>query len=253
MALEDFTCRDTANGELAFDPMIKGMTAEYGSCQLYRDSIFERASVDDDLGSIWIDDSVGALLTALEDKGILENTIFLFQQDHGMEAKSALYENGVRIAQFVHYPNVFGTSGIQLVAPVSTIDVGPTVFDLAGIPAPYSMDGRSWKALIDNPIEEMKWLHERCLFFEMERDRAVRCGCDKFLSIDPAARDQSSTVTRGNRKGLSIDDENLFDLCGGTDEYITDSSMNMEADGLNLLSSQPEAVSLCFFQRHLFL
>ena len=63
-----------------------------------------RAFDDDDYGKIWVDDSVGALLQALDDAGVKENTIFLFEEDHWMDSKGALYEGGIWIPQFVHYP-----------------------------------------------------------------------------------------------------------------------------------------------------
>ena len=80
-----------ANGTLDSDPMIEGMTLEHGSCEDYRASVLARAVTNDDLGPIWVDDSIGALLKALENNGILSNTIFVFQQDHGMETKVSSY------------------------------------------------------------------------------------------------------------------------------------------------------------------
>ena len=71
--------------------MIKGMTQEFGSCADYRENVIARADEDADLGSIWLDDSVGALLQSLRDNEILDNTIFIFQMDHGIETKMALY------------------------------------------------------------------------------------------------------------------------------------------------------------------
>ena len=135
-ALTKFTCRNVANGTLDSDPMIEGMTQEYGSCSAYRQSILERSSSDNDLGPIWVDDSIGALINALKKKGILNNTVFLFQQDHGMEAKSAVYETGVRIAQFIHYPDSI-TSGSTLDSPVSTVDIAATMLDFADIEPEY--------------------------------------------------------------------------------------------------------------------
>lgn len=87
-ALTEFSCRNTSNGELSEDPMITGiMTAEFGSCDDYRADLMSKASTDDDLGAIWIDDAIHAIYLALESKGVLDNTIWLFQQDHGMEGK----------------------------------------------------------------------------------------------------------------------------------------------------------------------
>ena len=76
-----------ANGTLDNDPMIEGMTLEYGNCEDYRAALVNRAASDDELGPMWVDDSIGALITALENQNALDNTIFLFQQDHGMETK----------------------------------------------------------------------------------------------------------------------------------------------------------------------
>ena len=53
----------------------------------------------------------------------------------------------------------------------------------------------------------------------------------------------SSTFQSGERLGLAADLENLFDLCGGTGIYITDNSVNTEAEGSNLLNLDSESVS----------
>lgn len=160
-ALFDSTCRDTPGGDYDTDFLIKGMSLEYGSCTAYRDFVGERAGAQDspldetnaqqlqELGAIWLDDAVGALFHALADKGrwqslwcplfseylslgIFDNTLIIFQMDHGLEAKNTLFENGVRIAQFVHYPKELGTGGGESEALVSTIDVAPTIMGFAG-------------------------------------------------------------------------------------------------------------------------
>lgn len=238
VALRDFSCRDTANGKLGVDPMIPGMTKDYGGCTGYRQSIFDRSTSENDYGPIWLDDSVGALLKALEDKEILDNTVFLFQIDHGMDPKSSLYEGGVRIPQFIHYPDAI-RAGTKFDGPVSTIDISKTMFDFAGIVPSYSMDGVSWKDAIAEGSEQSFWKEERCLFFELERDRAARCGCFKYLNIYEQ-NDSSSTYTRGNQNDLSNDLENIFDLCDGSSEYVTDKTRNTEAT--NLLSSNQAKV-----------
>ena len=53
--------------------------------------------------------------------------------DHGTPGKGLLFETGVRIAQFIHYPAMFGTDGIKFDGMVSTIDIGPSMLHLAGI------------------------------------------------------------------------------------------------------------------------
>jgi len=233
-ALTKFTCRNVANGTLDSDPMIEGMTQEYGSCSAYRQSILERSSSDNDLGPIWVDDSIGALINALKKKGILNNTVFLFQQDHGMDAKSAVYETGVRIAQFIHYPDSI-TSGSTLDSPVSTVDIAATMLDFADIEPEYEMDGVSWKdAAMGNVVQQNHLNNKRCIFFEDEKDRSVCCGCAKYLELYAQNKDESSTYKSGLKYGHSVDLENLFDLCGGTSTYVTDPANNMEVTNYNL-------------------
>jgi arylsulfatase A-like enzyme len=129
---------------------------------------------------MWIDDAVGVLMAALEAKGQLDNTFFLFQLDHEQEGKSTLTEPGVRIAQFIHYPKEF-SPGSTFAGLVSTIDIAPTVLDFAGISSDvvYPMDGASWKDAV-GAASEVDWAQERCLAFEIGQERAIRCGCSKF-------------------------------------------------------------------------
>jgi len=234
-ALKDYSCKDTAAGTLEADPIIPGMIDD-GNCASYRQSIFDRAEEDGDLGAIWIDDSVGALLRSLKDMGTLENTIFLFQADHGINPKGALYEGGVRIPQFIHYPSVI-SAGMQFDAPVSVLDIGATMLDFAGITPSYEIDGVSWKDTITNKDSRID-LKDRCLYFEYNKDRAVRCGCYKYLSIYEQDETVSTTYQRGNRLGLAIDTHNVFDLCGGSENYVTEiKGNNMEA--ANIINMEP--------------
>jgi arylsulfatase A-like enzyme len=86
----------------------------------------------------------------LESKGKVNNTMIVFQSDHGLEGKFSLYEDGIQIMQFIHYPNEF-PDGSTYHGLVATIDVTPTLVDFAGInatsPGWYDMDGMSWRLL----------------------------------------------------------------------------------------------------------
>jgi len=232
-SLSEFSCRDTPDRDQEWDsdPFIKAMSEAEG-CEAYRETIYDRAEGSyDALGKIWMDDAVGALLTALEDNGQLENTIFLFQNDHGTGPKGTIYEGGVRIPQFVHYPAGIAP-GTTLDGLVSTIDVAATMLDYAGISkAPYPLDGKSWKNILGNPDSESYWKQDRCLFFENEQDRAVRCGCYKYMDLFDS---NSKTYRRGNRVGLSYDTGGLlFDLCDGGSEYVTDPNNNREINDVD--------------------
>ena len=208
-SLMEHTCLETPGGLLEREPSIPGMTEGRG-CEAYRQSILDRAQGDTSnrvLGSIWVDDAVGALLTHLERIGELGNTIFLFQMDHGREGKGSLYEPGIRIAQFVHYPNHIAP-GSSYNGLVSTIDIAPTIAAYVGIgatsPGWYPMDGRSWKHLVEQRV-----VYDRCLVTELDQDRAVVCRCSKSLEIGNL--DVSRTSRRSENLGLAGD--GYYELC----------------------------------------
>jgi len=227
---------------------IKGMVdSTDAGCEAYRQSVLDRGVEADDYGKIWVDDSVGALLQALNDTGVLDDTIFLFQEDHGMDTKQGLYEGGIRIPQFVHYPN--GIEPSKFNGLVSTVDIAATMLDYAGIPKPYEMDGMSWKDAMISPgssapsdAAKVTEFNDRCLFFEVEQDRAVRCGCHKYLDI---FNDKSKTYGQSREGWGLVNDIGgvLFDLCGGTDTYITDADKTQEAAAVSDPSKERDLVT----------
>lgn len=92
-----------------------------------------------------LDASVGTIRRALDDAGILERTIFIFMSDNGPHyggstgglkgKKATAWEGGVRVPFIVRYPAEF--PGGQVVStPLWSLDVFPTLLDLAGIPRP---------------------------------------------------------------------------------------------------------------------
>jgi len=225
-AFQNFTCMQTPSGILDEEPI---KYFPFDTCQEYRDSVYNRSANLDELGPIYVDDSLGAILEALNATGKLNNTLIIFQQDHGIETKKALYENGIRVAQFAWYPGKIQAGVFD--KPVSSIDIAATVLDFSGIDVDYLMDGISWKeeitAVSSSTFSEFD---ERCLFFEMEYDRSVRCGCDKFTQIVPNG--PSTTEKQGIKHGLTTDEENLYDLCGGGESYVTADGSNYESNNI---------------------
>ena len=101
-----------------------------------------------------VDEGVGALLDALERRGILDDTAILFLGDngyffgeHGLEAERRFaYEEGIRTAFFMRYPRRFA-AGTRVDAMVLAIDIAPTMIDLArGTPGSH-VQGRSFVPL----------------------------------------------------------------------------------------------------------
>jgi arylsulfatase A-like enzyme len=101
-----------------------------------------------------VDDSVGRLRTWLDETGQLENTIVVFVGDngllegeHGMVDKRTMHEPSIRIPMAVRYPGLTSV-GKTVDRQVLTIDMAPSLLELAGAAPLAGIDGRSWVSLV---------------------------------------------------------------------------------------------------------
>ncbi|MDT8391268.1 MAG: sulfatase [Lentisphaeria bacterium] len=106
-----------------------------------------------------VDDGIGRIFKTLEERGELDRTIIMFAGDngyfHGEHArgdKRLMYEESIRIPLIMRYPPaVKPNSTVDQMA--LNIDVAPTLLDLAGVPAPVSMQGRSMVPLLEGETD----------------------------------------------------------------------------------------------------
>lgn len=97
-----------------------------------------------------IDEQLGRLLAALERTGQRENTVIIFMSDHGemlgdhglTHKGCRFYEGLVRVPLIIAWPGRF-QSGLGSDALVELIDIAPTLLELAGLPVPDGVQGRS--------------------------------------------------------------------------------------------------------------
>ena len=96
-----------------------------------------------------MDDLVGRLLDALEDEGILDDTLVIFLSDHGemlgshgLWHKMVPYEEALRVPLVMRYPALI-PAGIRSQANVSLIDLVPTILQIVGEDVPGVMSGRA--------------------------------------------------------------------------------------------------------------
>jgi arylsulfatase A-like enzyme len=100
-----------------------------------------------------VDDSVGRVLDHLDASGLAANTIVIYTTDNGwymgdlgLYDKRFMYEPGLRTPLLARGPGI--KAGIALEQFVANIDLAPTFLDLAGVPIPASMQGRSLAPLL---------------------------------------------------------------------------------------------------------
>lgn len=101
-----------------------------------------------------IDDSIGRLRVWLEQAGQLDNTVVVFVGDngllegeHGMVDKRTMHEGSIRIPLAVRYPGLTPKPRV-IDEQVLTIDLAPSLLELAGAPPLGAVHGRSWVGLV---------------------------------------------------------------------------------------------------------
>ncbi len=103
-----------------------------------------------------VDEQIGRVLKALDDRGLGENTLVVFSSDHGdmdsshrMEHKTAFYDEAARI------PLVMAGAGVKHRNVVDTrlvsngLDLLPTFCDAAGLEPPAGLMGSSLRPLLE--------------------------------------------------------------------------------------------------------
>lgn len=97
-----------------------------------------------------IDEQLGHILAALERTGQRERTVVIFMSDHGemlgdhglTHKGCRFYEGLVRVPLIISWPGQL-PAGRRSDALVELMDIAPTLLELAGLPVPERMQGRS--------------------------------------------------------------------------------------------------------------
>lgn len=104
----------------------------------------------------FVDAQVGKVLAELESLRLLENTLVVFWGDHGFHlgdiglwGKHTNFERATRSPLLIRAPGVSRAG--TCTALVETVDLFPTLTDLAGLPAPAVSDGVSLRPWLRNP------------------------------------------------------------------------------------------------------
>lgn len=101
-----------------------------------------------------LDDGIGRVLDALDKSGQRDNTVVIFSSDNGgqinvganngptRDGKGTVYEGGIRVAAIARWPGVIAP-GIETEQMALTMDLFPTVCEIAGADVPSPIDGVS--------------------------------------------------------------------------------------------------------------
>ncbi len=153
------------------------------------------------------DSYVGKLTTYLEEKGVLEDTVIIFSSDNGPALQGSTgglrggkytpYEAGQKVPFFMYFGDNYrglaaGNANTTISAPITMVDVYPTLVDMLGItagstagalPTDREIDGASIMPVIkgdadfvhgiDNPILHMKREKLHAIQYSIATDELV--------------------------------------------------------------------------------
>lgn len=148
-----------------------------------------------------VDDGIGEINAELARLGIADDTIIYYQSDNGPSRESrnwldgtpdpyyggstgifkghkfSLFEGGIRVPGIICYPGKIA-AGQVIDIPVASMDIFPTVLKAAGgLPDEYELDGIDIMPVLNGGT---KYPHDM-LFWEMDRQTAMRCGDYKLV------------------------------------------------------------------------
>ncbi|QDT48501.1 Arylsulfatase [Symmachiella dynata] len=132
-----------------------------------------------------MDGVIGDVLAELDKQGAADNTVVVFLSDNGRpfpRGKTTVYDSGVKTPWIVRWPKQV-TAGGSTDSLISSIDLSPTLLELAGLDVGPTFQGKSFSAVLSDPNAEV----QDAVFAEHNwhdfnaHSRAIRTAQYKFI------------------------------------------------------------------------
>ena len=166
-----------------------------------------------------LDAQVGEVLDALDATGKRDNTIIVFAGDnglavgqHGLFGKQNMYDHSVRVPLILSGPGI--PEGQRREAFTYLIDIYPTLFEVAGIDTPESMEGQSLVPTFGNSGE---MLRDTFLYAYKDFQRAAR---DRNRKLVEYCVDGVRTTQLFDMEKDPLEMENLADNAESADDLV---------------------------------
>jgi arylsulfatase A-like enzyme len=196
-----------------------------------------------------MDEAVGQIVAALDEKGLRDNTLIVFSSDNGgpqpkkvtdngrlRAGKATLYEGGVRVAAFASWKGRL-RPGAVVNQPLHIVDWYPTLLKLAGIRLTQKLpiDGRdAWPTISDGKPSP----HDEILLNAAPRTGAIRIG-DWKLVLNGAFNEMADVETGGDGAAKTVVE--LFNLAD--DPYEEHNLADKHPDKLKALRARYDALA----------
>ncbi|WP_298868106.1 sulfatase [uncultured Gimesia sp.] len=96
---------------------------------------------------------VGRVREALKKQNAASNTVIVFVSDNGRpfpRCKTTVYDSGIRTPCLIAWPGQI-KAGSVCDSLISSVDLAPTILELAGLPVSETFQGKSFRTLLQNP------------------------------------------------------------------------------------------------------
>ena len=185
-----------------------------------------------------VDENIGRMLDYLDDAGLAENTIVIYNSDqgfylgeHGWFDKRWMYEESLRTPLLIRWPGVTrpGTVNDDIVSP---LDFAETFLEVAGAPIPGDMQGRSLVPLLrgDTPADWRKSFYYHYYEFpgwhDVRRHFGVTDGRHKLI------RFYEPDVDEWEMYDLQSDPHEMQSIYGNADVADVQQALKTELDRL---------------------
>lgn len=159
-----------------------------------------------------MDDCIGEVLQTLDECGLRENTIVIFQSDHGHSteertfggggnagpyrgAKFSLFEGGIRVPAMISWPGRIAEGEVRTQLATGC-DWLPTIADLTGAPLPgHKLDGKSLKQVIESADADSP---HKNFYWQIGKSWAIREGDWKLLG-NPRDTSNQAPLTKEDK------------------------------------------------------
>lgn len=135
----------------------------------------------------FMDDQLGRVLKTLDRLGLRDNTVVVFQSDHGWHLgehtfwqKRSLMEESAKVPLIISAPGQ-RSRGKVCRSLVELVDVYPTLAGLCGLTPPANLQGQSVQPLLDNPNKAHKDAARTQLTTPKVDGRAVRTADFRYI------------------------------------------------------------------------
>ena len=106
-----------------------------------------------------MDEVVGEVLRALDERGMADNTIVIFLSDNGLAwdmSKWTLYPSGTKTPLILRWPGRIKPGQIDKKSVLSVVDIAPTIAEMCGLAPMERIDGVSFLSLLKGDIFDWK-------------------------------------------------------------------------------------------------